>query len=518
MSEKVIINREEEEIRVALLENEKLVELHIERLQERNIVGNIYKARVVNVVSGLQAVFVDIGLEKNAFLHFSDIPGELLEKMSRKKKGIFRRLLSHRKSADKKASQDNKEVSIEEILKPGVELLVQVKKSAIGTKPPRVTANIALPGRYLVMLPFNRFGGGVSRKIRDTGERIRLKEIIKVPRRNLAGFIVRTAASQHNADEIFHDVAILRKRWASIWRRARSKSAPALLYNEQDVINRLVRDVFSDKINEIIVDSSAEYKRLRRLLRLYLPSLVERVVLDRSPLNIFEKYNVEKQIEQALRRTVRLRSGGYLIIDELSTMTVIDVNSGGFVGKKSPRETILTTNLEAAESIARQLRLRDIGGLIVIDFIDMEESADREKVWQRFTQLMKQDRATSFVAKFAEFGLLSLTRKRTGQSLKKLIFEDCPYCKGSGQVLGKSELWRKIKYEIIDHLEAHAKNSVIIEVVLNTELYNYIEQKFSATLKRLAKQYKSRITLHPDEHRHIENFEIKTILPRGRKK
>lgn len=518
MPEKVIINREEEEIRVAILEDEKLVEVHIEHLHERDVVGNIYKGKVVDIVPGLQAVFVDIGLEKNAFLHFSDIPRELLEKICRKKNGIFKRLLTSKKRANKKPDIENKDLSVEKILQPGMELLVQVKKPAIGTKPPRVTANIALPGRYIVMLPFNKFGGGVSRKIRDTEERIRLKEIIKAPRRNLAGFIVRTAASQHNADEIFHDVTVLRKRWASIWRLAQSKSAPILLYNEQDIIHRLVRDVFTEKINEIIVDSPTDYKRLRRMLRFYLPSLVERVILDKTPGNIFEKYNVEKQIEQALRRTVRLRSGGYLIIDELQTMTVIDVNSGGFVGKTSPRETILTTNLEATEAIAHQLRLRNIGGLIVIDFIDMEESADREKVRQQLSKLMKQDRATSFIGKFSEFGILPLTRKRTGQGLKKLVFEECPYCKGSGEVLSKSELWRKIKYEIIDHLETHGKKKVIIEVRLNTELYNYIEESFGVTLKRLTKQYKSKITLLPDDNRKIDDFEIKTILPHSRKK
>ncbi len=522
MFKRIVINVEENEIRVAILEDDRLVELHIEPSDERTLVGNIYKARVVDVVSGLQAAFVDIGQEKNAFLHFSDIPRNVLRRAEKQQKGLIGRILpkkkNEQKTEEKKPEKKGEGVGqIQAVLKPGTELLVQVKKAAMGTKPPRVTANIGLPGRYLVMLPYKKHGGGVSRKIRDTEERDRLRDIIKVPRAQLAGFIVRTAALQHKAEEINRDVSFLKKRWSSILRKSRSKSAPALLYNEQDILHRMVRDVFIEDIDEIVIDSAPESKRLRQVLKAMLPSLTDRIRVDTSSPNIFERYHIERQIHKALRRVVRLRSGGYLIFDELTALTAIDVNSGGFVGKKNVRETIVTTNLEATETIAMQIRLRDIGGLIVIDFIDMENAADRKRVWQKFFHLMKQDRATTVISQFTDFGLLQLTRKRTRHSLKEGIFEECPYCKGTGQVLNKAELWRKIKYEILDHLTAHSEERVSIEVSLNASLDNYIQKKFSGVLKSIQKKFKTSIKFLPDDLRHIEDFEVKSILHRKKK-
>lgn len=513
MGKQVVINVEEKQIRVAILEQGKLAELYIEDLENRSLVGNIYKGRIMEVVPGLQAAFVDIGLMKNAFLHFTDLPKESLPAVEVKKRSLFRR-----SPAEKDIAEEKEGLAPEEQLRPNMEILVQIKRDALGTKPPRVTADISLPGRYLVMLPFSKACGGVSRKIREVDERLRLKRIITPLRQQLAGFIVRTAALQQAGSEILRDVKLLRKRWGVIWRKARNKSAPTLLYNEQDIIFRLVRDVFNEEIDEIIIDSPAEYKKLRHALKIYLPSLMNRIALDTEAINIFEGYDLERQIHQALRRTVRLKSGGYVIFDELSALTAIDVNSGGFVAERNLQETILRTNLEAAETIARQIKLRDIGGLIVIDFIDMANDEDRIKVWRRFHELMQKDRATTRISQFTEFGLLQLTRKRTRQSLKKLILIECPYCKGSGQVLSKNELWHKLKYEILSHLEAHPGEAGKIEVLLNRELYNYINQEFNSSLIKMAKQYKSEIKFLPDEGRHIEDFEVRTILQRGKRK
>lgn len=505
----VIIDVEEKQIRVAVLENEKLVELYIENLDDRSLVGNIYKGRVMEVVAGLEAAFVDIGLEKNAFLHFSDVPDSITLPESRKKTGFLSRLLRRRQL---KVEGKTVELPPAELLKPGLELLVQVKRDAVANKPPRLTAEISLPGRYLVMLPFSKNGGGVSRKIKEREERQRLKQIIQPIRKELAGFIVRTAALQRQPEEILSDVSILRQRWAAIWRKACNKQAPTLLYNEHDIIFRLVRDIFNEDIKTIYINSVPEYKNLRQALKLYLPALVERVVMETNILKILERYNLEKQIQQALRRVVRLKSGGYVIIDELSALTAIDVNSGGYVADKHLRETILRTNLEAAEAIAHQLRLRDIGGIIVIDFIDMEEEEDRQKLEQRFRQLLRQDRATTKISSLTEFGLLQLTRKRTRRSLKEICFSDCPYCKGSGLVLSKTELWHKLKYDIISHLETLRRERRQLRVTLNEELYNYIMREFKTTIDRLAKMYKTEIEFVPEEHRHLEDYQIIDIL------
>jgi ribonuclease G len=517
MKKKILINVEEKNIRAAILENDKLVDITIENLEARSLVGNIYKGRVMDVVTGLQAAFVDIGMEKNAFLHFTDIPQELFVGTKEKRASLFQRLFLRRT-----ANGNEKSVKVgskpEEVLKPGMVLLVQVKKDTIGGKPPRVTANVALPGRYLVMLPYNKTGGGVSRKIRDGDERARLREMVKPIRKKLAGFIVRTAALQHKEDEILGDVNFLKKRWSSISRRAKVRNAPCLLYNEQDIVDRLVRDVISENVGEIIIDSPSESKKLRKALKMTLPSLVDRVTVEKDATNLFEKYGAERQLQQATRHYVRMKGGGYLIFDEMAALTAIDVNSGGFVGKKNLRETILTTNLHAAEAIASQIRLRDIGGLIVIDFIDMEDSRDRRKVLQKFRNLMKQDRATSVISDFTEFGLLLLTRKRTKSSLRNMLFNDCPYCKGSGKIFKRDELWRKIKNEVLSHLQIHADKRIIIEIDINSELGEYIQREYKNSLRSIERHNRTLISFHPEEHRHVEDFEVKAVLSKGRKR
>lgn len=510
MFKQVLFNVEDTEIRVAYLEDSELVELHIESFEERSIVGNLYKGVVEDVVLGLHAAFVDIGLERRAFLHFSDFHPEFQIDDKSRRPSLFKRFRKRLGSADSgQTSTHGKPTRAEETLHKGQHLLVQVVKEAIGEKACRVTTNASLPGRYLVLLPFARQRGGVSRKITDIQERERLKKILNEIRTGKMGFIIRTVGYEATEGEIKRDVGFLQKKWTAIVREFHRATPPALVYNEHDIIYRLVRDVLRTDISEILIDSQRHMRILQSALRQLLPALKSRVRLFTKKTNLFHEHGVEKQIQKVLQRKVWLKSGGYLIFDEAEALAAIDVNTGKYVGRKDQEETILHTNIEAAQVIARQLRLRDIGGIIVIDFIDMASKANRNKVFQEFRKHLKRDRSKLTLLPFSRFGLLEMTRKRVKQSLKNIIYTDCPYCSGSGKILAKSQVWRNIKYEVLKTVQ-NEKPARAVTVTTHPEIRKYVETEVRDSLTHLQKRLKVRVIFRTSGAYHYEHFDVRS--------
>lgn len=417
MAREILANVEPFEVRVAVIEDGVLVGLLIERGEP--LAGNIYKGRVASVLPGMEAAFVDIGLDRNAFLHLSDIRSRAITPFG---------------AAEEIEDQIGRGAVIAERLRVGQEILVQVTKEPRGSKGARATTYVALPAHYLVLTPTVP-GIGVSRKIEDDGERRRLRGIAERLRPNGMGLIVRTAAEGVGAQDLADDVRFLLQLWGSLAARAREARAPALLYQDLGLIRRVVRDLFTGSVERFVVDSSDEWRRVRELAGGFAPELVERVQLHDGPAPIFEAYHVEREIERALHRKVWLRSGGYIVFDRTEAATVIDVNTGKYVGKTDLASTILKTNIEAAREIARQVRLRDIGGIILIDFIDMEVLQHRRAVLDALAEAVRADRTKIHIIDLTGLGLVEMTRKRVYQDLEELMRIPCPYCEGRGRVL-----------------------------------------------------------------------------------
>ena len=504
MKKQVLINVEDTDIRVAVLEDGELTQLFLEDLAEKSIVGNVYKARVDSIVPGLKAAFVNIGDERNAFLHFSDIHrGYNLPKA-----GAAR----HSPTGKKKKSGGRMPTkSSPEDLEVGDEILVQATKEPLGTKGARVTTYVSLPGRFLVLLPFSDNKGGVSRRIEDAKERKRLRTILRELKVDEGSFIVRTAGLDQEKEAISADVQILKKIWERI-RRARTRhNAPALLHDDHDIIGRLVRDELTLDTSELIVDSEEHAKGLRQTLGSMMPSLKRRVhVHDKMAENLFDKYDVETQFQKALKRKVWLKSGGYLIIEEAEALVAIDVNTGKFVGKGDQEDTILQTNLEAAKAVSQQLRLRDVGGIIVIDFIDMKSNQNQRKVLQTFKEYLKRDRARTTVLPLSDYGLMEMTRKRVRESLSKVVFKQCPYCEGMGRVLNEQQIWKRIKYDILDYLRKN-KNVETLRVTVHPDVRAYLEQTLLEAAKAIANYGDTALHFVDDPSFHIEHYELERL-------
>jgi ribonuclease G len=407
---------------------------------------------------------------------------------------------------------------VTEALKKGDEIMVQVIKEEIGLKGARITTYISLPGRYLVLLPFPEEEGGVSRKVENFEERKRLKRLLRDIRQDLGadkvGFIVRTAGVDRDESEIRSDVEFLLQEWERVNKRYAEISAPGLAYDDSNILYRLARDVFDESISEILIDSAEEAENLKEILRSLIPQLVDKVKVYDEPENIFHKFQVERQIQKAGRRKVWLKSGGYLIIDEAEALTAIDVNTGKFVGKDDQEKMILKTNLEAARAIARELKLRDIGGIIVIDFIDMKDPRNRETLLNEFRGYLRRDRSKTSVSGISEFGLVEMTRKRVRQSLRKTLFMDCPYCQGAGVVLNESQIWLHIKHDIVNILET-SQPRPSLHVVVNPRLRAFIEQNYKDTLARWQEKYGVEVTIGMSDLLHVENYAIERIEPTG---
>ncbi|MDR7463119.1 MAG: Rne/Rng family ribonuclease, partial [Armatimonadota bacterium] len=412
MGREIFANVEPYETRVAVTEDGTLVNIFVERGEP--LAGNIYKGKVVNVLPGMEAAFVDIGLERNAFLHVADIRSQRL--------------------AGEELDESFGRGAIADRLRPGQEILVQVTKEPMGSKGARVTTYIALPAHYLVLMPTVNYVG-VSRRIEAEAERKRLRQIAEAIKPEKMGVIVRTAAEGVSEKELKADVDFLLSVWNRVTERARNGRAPVLIYQDVRLIRRVVRDLLTEDVQRFVVDSPEEYGRILDLLSSFAPALKSRVVLYKGEEPIFEHFGVEKELERALRRKVWLRSGGYIVIDRTEALTVIDVNTGKYVGKTDLASTIFKTNLEAVEEIVRQIVLRDIGGIILVDFIDMENERHRKRVLQALEEAVRRDRAKIHIIDLTQLGLVEITRKRVHQDLEEVMRIPCPYCEGRGRVL-----------------------------------------------------------------------------------
>lgn len=443
MSKRIVVNVGVTETRVAVQDGNLLTELHVERRGRRSIVGNIYKGVVTNVLPGMQAAFVDVGLAKDAFLYAGDYTANL---------GDYERLMLAEGEEEEievdEVERREASVPIEDLLRKGQEVLVQVSKESLGTKGARITSFISLPGRYLVFMPLAHHIG-VSRRIRDEQERDRLRQIVRGLRPPAGGFIVRTVAEGKGEEEFASDVQFLIRLWEQVQARYNQAPAPSLLHEERDLTFRVVRDLFSSDVDEFLVDAPAAYAKCVGYASSLVPALASRVKLYEGRVPIFEAFGVEKEIEKALRRRVWLKSGGYIVIDQTEALVAIDVNTGKYVGKRDFEQTVLKINLEAVGEIVRQIRLRDLGGLIIIDFIDMEREEHRQQVFRALKKVLAEDKARTNVLEISELGLVEMTRKRVRQDLLSLFCAPCPTCKGSGVVKSDAtlvaEIFRKVQ-------------------------------------------------------------------------
>lgn len=432
MRREIIVNRGVGETRAALLEDRKLVELYYERVSGERVVGNIYKGRVENVLPGMQAAFVNIGLERNAFLYVDD--------------ALAYRHPTPRNGHPPKRSR-HKIRSIKDVLREGQEIVVQVTKEPIGTKGARVVTGLSIPGRYLVLMPTVDHIG-VSRRIEDEKERNRLKKLAGELRTKPVGVIVRTVAEGRSEEELARDYRFLMQVWSQIQRKARRASPPALLYQDYDLTYRLVRDEFDTQIDKFVVDSAEDYRKTLELLDSLSPELKSRVFLYHEGPPIFDTYGVEPEIERSLRRRVWLDCGGYLVIDQTEALVSIDVNTGKFIGSTNLADTVLQTNMEAAAEIARQLRLRNMGGIIIVDFIDMNEPEHRQHVLERLEEALRFDKTRTHILGFTSLGLVEMTRKKVREDIGTQLQRPCPHCEGSGRVLSEETIAFHIQREI----------------------------------------------------------------------
>jgi len=493
MANELIINVRSQETRVALLEDRVLVELYIERTKDRGIVGNIYKGKVVKVLPGMQAAFVDIGLEKASFLYVTDVYGGMEDYEEMGFQG------------EELTPYFNPSSQIEDLLSEGQEVLVQVSKEPIGTKGTRITSYISLPGRYLVLMP-TLDHIGVSRRIKDEKERKRLREIIQTLRPPSSGFIVRTASEGAEPDEIRNDMEFLLHLWNNILKKKESSNAPSLIHSDLTMVLRVIRDILSPQVNRIVIDSRDEYENIISFINTYMPKQKYEISLHENQEAIFDAYGIEIEIDKLLERKVWLKSGGYIVIDMSEALVAIDVNTGRFVGKRNLADTILKTNLEAAKEIAYQLRLRNIGGIIIIDFIDMEREGDREKIYQALEEAIKKDRQKTTIFKISELGLVEMTRKRTRESISRILGESCSYCEGAGLIKSKTTVCYDIFREIERTSTPLGGQNIMVEV--NPEVADLLYEEERAGVEELERNLKKKIVIKSRPGFHQEQYNI----------
>lgn len=436
LSKEIVINATEFETRIALLEEGRVMELTVERADRERIAGNIYKAKVNSILPGMQAAFLDIGLEKSAFLHVSDLGWHYGDQQEEELEDF---------EEDAPAPERHRyRASIEEILKKGDEVLIQVVKEQIGTKGPRVTTELALPGRFVVLIPGGR-AVRVSKRISNWAEKRRLKELVLKHLPPGFGAIIRTEGEAKDEKEFSADLKSLVHLWKRTSRLSRRVQAPALLHKESGSTTSSIRDLFTSEVDRLVCDNKDEYRKILRYLKDVAPDLRSKVVLYTEPVPIFDLYGIEPEIDKTLERKIWLKRGVYLVIDQTEALVTIDVNTGRFVGKDSQEQTIFRANMEAAKEIARQIRLRDIGGLIIIDFIDMPSREHRRRLFDEFKAAMRSDRSKYAISPISEFGLIEMTRERVRPSLIFTLSEACPTCAGFGRILSKETLATKIE-------------------------------------------------------------------------
>jgi ribonuclease G len=549
MNKEMIISAGDHDTRVAILEEDQVVEIFIERERHRGVVGNVYKGRVSKVLPGMQSSFVDIGLERDAFLYVTEVVNTV-EEFDRLESGDDDEVpvpaeppavaaiaepggadttpegtgdrSGDRRSREAQAGapssrghsrEDKPQAKIEDLLKEGQEVLVQVVKEPLGTKGARLTSHVTMPGRFLVFMPTVDHVG-VSRKIESREERARLRGIVREFRDEhgfTGGVIIRTAAGGRSKEDIVSDLSYFHQVWTEIRQRMETRRPPAVLFQEQSLVTKLLRDLLTEDYSAIRIDNEQEHRRVVALMERIMPSLLPRVKLYTKEFPIFEEYGVQAEIDKALRSKVWLKSGGYLVINQTEALVAIDVNTGRYVGKRTGRleDTIVKTNLEAVKEIVRQLRLRDLGGIIVLDLIDMEEKKNRQRVFQEVEKELRKDRSPSKALQVSDFGLVIVTRKRVKQSIERQLTDPCPYCSGSGSIKSAST----ICYEILTEMKKLGSElegqGVILRV--NPDIARALKEEESALLRDLQQTLGKPVTIKPDTHLHHEQFDVMAV-------
>src|SRR5687767_14197436 len=499
----VIINAETLETRVAVLEEGKLEEFNIERTSDERLVGSIYKGKVRNLEDGLKAAFVDIGFEKNAFLHYWDIvPSsfdsgvELVEREGR------------RREKPRITQKD-----IPRLYPPGTDIIVQVTKGPIGTKGPRVTTNVVLPGRYLVLLP-NSDQCGISRKIENPEERQRLKRILRslsIPEG--MGVIMRTVGEGQQTRYFVRDLALLIEEWAQVQEKIKNGPSPACVFQEPDLIERTVRDFLTEEVERIVVDTPPAHERIKDIIGRISRRSLSKVKLYAEHQPIFDRFNITRQLENTFSRQVHLKSGGYIVIDETEALVAIDVNTGRHKSGKDQEQTILKVNVEAADEIARQLRLRNMGGLIVLDFIDMKSRRDQQQVYQRVKEGLRRDKAKTHILPISQLGLMEMTRQRHSESVRAAVYDDCPYCKGRGKVKSSITMSVEIQRKLSEILKKRQRDEsdFQLRIVVHPTVLERLRTEDEKILIELEKRYFGKLSFRAEPSFHAEQFKIVNV-------
>lgn len=506
----LVINSEPLEKRVALLMNGVLDRFEIERESDNRMVGGIYKGRIKNLDPGLKAAFVDIGYSKNAFLHYWD----MLPAAADSSVEVVR--VNKKKNAEPR-KQEPTVKDIPNLYPPGSEIVIQVTKGPIGTKGPRTTTNLSIPGRYLILTPFSD-GCGISRKIEDQAERKRLKTLINeltIPEG--MGVIVRTAGEGKKARYFVRDLHLLLKKWEEIQRKMETDRAPACLYQEPDIVERTVRDFLTEDIDRVLIDNEADFKRTQDLVSLISSRSRGKIAYYKDSIPVFERYNIERQIEQTFQRRVTLPSGGEIVIDETEALIAIDVNTGSHKSRSGDeKNTIFQVNMEAATEMARQIRLRNIGGLIIMDFIDMKERRHRQSVYDRMVELMSEDKAKTHILPISQLGIMQMTRQRQQESLSANIYTGCPYCHGRGIVKSATtmsvELQRRLS-SVARRLQNRKDNKEYsLRVHVHPSILERLRAEDADLLVRMEKLFGVKLAFRADPNYHVENFKIINAL------
>jgi len=506
MTTEILINARSYEVRVALVENGNLTEFHLQRPTEKGLIGNIYRGKVVRVLPGMQAAFVDIGLERTGFLYVDDVyisQNELETQMLindlTNEKCPFHPVLPEN---ELRRSQG---MNIEDLLTEGQDILVQVSKDPIGTKGARLTCHITLPGRNLVFIPLTDHIG-VSRKINDEEIRQTLRAKIEALRPQGTGFIIRTVAEHASQEELEADMEFLLLLWDEIKDLSATSNIPSLVYEDLDITFRTVRDLFTHDVNAMIIDNKETYDKLLHFVRTFAPQLQDKISYYKDAPPLFETYGIELEVSRAIEKKVWLRSGGYIIIESTEALSVIDVNTGRFVGKNNLNETIFKTNMEAAREIAYQLRLRNIGGIIIIDFIDMEDENHREELFAEFKEAVKKDKSRINILKLSEFGLVQMTRKRSSENLHQLMCEPCHYCAGEGVLKSRQTICYDIFRKITRNSNKNSGQSITLKV--HPRIADMLLKEEKGTATQLEKDTGKKIIVVPMKDLHIEKYEI----------
>ena len=497
MKKEIIINVSSNDTRIAILEDGALVEIYAEQPENERMVGDIYKGKIENVVEGIQAAFVNVGLKQNGFLPFAEVVGEysaLSETVKEEKKGRRR---SGKKYAEKKIK-----------LKQGQDILVQVTKEPLGNKGTRLTSAVSLPGRFLVLVPYdNKIG--VSQKIVDMKERRRLRMLAKSLQPKGFGLIIRTVAVGKDVQTIRSDLDSLFKTWKRIEDKYKTRKAPALMHKDMGMASSVIRDLFSPDIDRLVVDSRKHYGRIKKYLKDVAPGLLPKFELYKKRTPLFDELHIEEEIEKSLSRKIWMKGGGYIIFDQTEAMVVVDVNSGRSVGEKDHEKNALKTDLEAARTIARQLRLRDIGGIIVIDFIDLIKEENRRKVLSELKKQLKKDRAAFDILPMSDFGIIQLTRERVRPSLLYQYSEPCPRCSGLGRTPSKSAVATKIERKLQQIKSSTGERRYILKV--HPDIAEYLTEGFRNRLGRLMMKHFVKIQIESDHHIKDENFVLASV-------